>query len=83
MEIALRVPELKSEIKQCFQRKTMTPKLKIESKSMLTALYCVTMLQAEIHQLFKGEHAQTEFWSNFDNTKCCEYLQYQVKVIEI
>ena len=32
----------------------MPPKLQIESASMLIALYCVTMIQAEIHQLFQG-----------------------------
>ena len=30
------------ELKQCFQKKTMSPELQIESSSMLTALYCVT-----------------------------------------
>ena len=40
-------------LKQYFQRKTMSPKLQIESASMLTVLYCVTMIQAEIHQLFQ------------------------------
>ena len=32
----------------------MSPKPQIETASMLTALYCVTMIQAEIHQLFQG-----------------------------
>ena len=31
---------------------------------------------------FKGEHAQTQFWSNFEITKCCGYLGYKVKVIK-
>ena len=31
-----------------------SPQPQIESASMLTALYCVTMIQAEIHQLFQG-----------------------------
>ena len=26
---------------------------------------------------YKGEHAQTQFWSNFEITKCCGYLEYQ------
>ena len=30
------------------------PQPKIELASMLTALYCVKMIQAEIHQLFQG-----------------------------
>ena len=32
----------------------MSPQEQIESASMLTALYCVTIIQAEIHQLFQG-----------------------------
>ena len=32
---------------------------------------------------FKGEHAQTQFWSNFEITKCCGYREYKVKVIKI
>ena len=31
----------------------MSRQPQIESESMLTALYCVTMRQAEIHQLFQ------------------------------
>ena len=31
----------------------MSPKLQIELASMLTALNCVTMKQAEIHQIFQ------------------------------
>ena len=58
----------------------MSPKLQIESASMLTALYCVTMIQASINY-FKGEHAQTQFWSNFENTKCCGYIEYKIRVI--
>ena len=32
---------------------------------------------------FKGEHAQTQLWSNFEITKCCGYREYKVKVIKI
>ena len=28
---------------------------------------------------FKGEHAQTQFWSNVEITKCCGYREYNVK----
>ena len=71
-------------LKQCFQRKTMPPKLQIDLASILTVLYCVTMMQAEkFINYFKGEHEQTQFWSNFKYTKCCGYLEYKVKVIEI
>ena len=45
-----------------------------ESASMPTVLYCVTMIQI---------HAQTQFWVNFEITKCCGYLEYKVKVIKI
>ena len=60
----------------------MSPELQIESASMLTVLYCVTMIQAEIHQLFQGEHAKTQFMSNYEYTKCCGYLEYKLRVIE-
>ena len=32
---------------------------------------------------FKGEHAQKQFWSNFEIKKCCGYREYKVKVIKI
>ena len=32
----------------------MSPHQQIESESMLTALFCVTMIQAKIFQLFQG-----------------------------
>ena len=38
-----------AQFKQCFKRKTMSPKLQIESASMLTALYCIPVIQAEFH----------------------------------
>ena len=31
---------------------------------------------------FKGEHVQTQFGSNFENTKCCGYCEYKLKVIK-
>ena len=34
-----------------------------------------TMIQFEIHQYFKGDHAQTQFWSIFEVTKCCGDLE--------
>ena len=39
----------------------MSPKLQIESASMLTALYCVTMIQAGIHQLFQESIHKNNF----------------------
>ena len=48
----------------------------IELVSMLTALYCDTMIQAEICHYFRGEHAQTQLGSNFEITKCCGYLEF-------
>ena len=49
----------------------MSPKLQIESASMLTALYYVIMIQAEIHQLFQGRACMNTIWSNFENKKLC------------
>ena len=48
---------------------------------MLTALYCITMIQAKSINYFKGEHVQTQFWSNFENTKCCDNLEYRVNLV--
>ena len=59
----------------------MSPQPQIESASMLTALYCFTMIRLKSINYFKGEHAQTQFWSNFETTKCCDYLD--VNVIKI
>ena len=56
------------ELNQCFQRKTMSLHPQIESASMFTALYCVIMIQAEIHQLFQG--------TNTIFVKLCGYLEY-------
>ena len=42
----------KRQLKQCFQRKTMSLQPQNEPAYMLTALYCVTMIHAESHQSF-------------------------------
>ena len=44
--------------------------------------WCLLLPQWSINY-FKGEHAQTQFWSNFEITKCCGYREYKVKVIKI
>ena len=61
----------------------MSAKMQSELVSMNTALYCVTMIQLKSTNYLKKEHAQTQFWSIFENTKCCGYLECKVKVIEI
>ena len=43
---------------------TMSPKLQIDS-----ALYCVTLIHAEIGQLFQGRACTNTIWSNFEKTK--------------
>ena len=48
---------------------------------MLTTLYCVTMIQVEVHQLFQGRGSTNTFWSKFETTKCCGYREYTVSVI--
>ena len=40
----------------------MFPKLHIESASMLIALYYITTIQAEIHQLFQGRACTNIIW---------------------
>ena len=42
-------------LKQCFQRKTMPHKLQIDLASILTVLYCVTMMQAESSSIISRE----------------------------
>ena len=47
-------------------------------------LFIVSLLyRLKFINYFRGEHAQTQFWSNFEITKCCGYLGYKVKVIKI
>ena len=58
-------------IKQVFSEQKYAPQLQFESASILTALYCVSI------NYFKGEHAQTQFRSNFEITKCCGYGEGQ------
>ena len=36
-----------------------------------------------VSHYFKGERAQTQFWSNFEITKWCGYREYKVQVIRI
>ena len=40
-------------IKAVFSEENYVPQPQIELASMFTALYCVTIIQAEIHQLFQ------------------------------
>ena len=52
-----------------------SPQPQIESASMLTAPHLITIMQAEIHQLFQGKSMyKHNFLSNFEGTKCCGYL---------
>ena len=53
-------------------------KLQIESARMLTALIFILSQWYRLKSInyFKREHAQTQFWSNFENTKCCGYTEY-------
>ena len=61
----------------------MSPKPQIESASLLIAVYCVTMIQTDIHQLFQGRACTNTILVKLEITKCCCYLEYKVKVIEI
>ena len=61
----------------------MSPKLQIESASMLTALYCVTIIQAEIHQLFHGRACANTILVKLLNYKYYGYLECKVKVMKI
>ena len=63
-------------LKQCFQRKTMSPRPKFQSASMLTAPY---VSQWSIDH-FKGEHAQTQIWSNFTLRT---HTKFGIKIFEI
>ena len=44
----------------------MSSQQQIEPASMLTTLYCVTMIQAEIHQLIQRRACTNTIWSNFE-----------------
>ena len=64
--------------KQCFQRKIMSPC----NLSWQACLLLFFVSQWSINY-FKEEHAQTQFWPNFEITKCCGYREYKVKAIKI
>ena len=59
------------------------PQPQIESTSILTALYCVTIIQAEIHQLFQGRACTNTILVKLLITKYFSYLEYKVKVMKI
>ena len=70
----------------------MSLQLQIESASMLTKIIISSCLRhndtiytewLKSINYFKGEHAQTQFWSNFEITKCYGGLEHKVKVIKI
>ena len=70
----------------------MPPQPQTESANMLTQIIISSLLchndtiyKAWLKSInyFKGEHAQTQFWSNFEITKCCGDLEHQIKVISI
>ena len=58
------------------------PDRKLIGKHACCSLLC-HYDEAEIHQLLKGGHAQTQFWSNFEIKKYCGYFECKVKVIKI
>ena len=75
-----------------FSEENYVPNHKIESVSMLIKIIISSLLchNDTIYKewlksiyYFKGEHAQTQFWSNFEITKCCDDLEDKVKVIKI
>ena len=45
--------------------------------------YCSSLCHNDPSIIIKEEPAQTQFWSNFEITKCCDYCEYKVKVIKI
>ena len=64
-------------IKAVFTEENYVPQSQIES----TALHCVTIIQAETHQLFQGRACKNTILVKLEITKCCGYLGYKVKVI--
>ena len=61
----------------------MSPKLQIELASILTAIFVSQWYRLKSINYFKAEHLQTQFWSNFETTECCDYPEYKVKISEI
>ena len=54
------------------------------NRKLSRLLFIVSQLyRLKFINYFQGEHAQTQFWSNFEIIKCCGYLGYKVKVINI
>ena len=75
------------------QSKTLVYQIKIKAvfseenyvpqSQVIRMLFIVSQLyRLKFINYFKGEHAQTQFWSNFEITKCCGYRGYKVKVIK-
>ena len=70
----------------------MSLKPQIESANMLTKIIISSILYhnnttykewLKSINYFKGEHVQTQFWSKFEITKCCDDLEHKVKLIKI
>ena len=71
----------------------MSPHPQIVLASMLTKIIISSLLchndkkyiewLKSINYDFKGKHAQTQFWSNFEIRKCCGDLEHKVKFIKI
>ena len=54
------------------------------NRKLSRLLFIVSQLyRLKFVNYFKGEHAKTQVWSNYEITKCCGFLGYQVKVIKI
>ena len=61
----------------------MSSQPQFELASILTALYCVTMVQAEIHQLFQGRAWTNTILVKLQIIKYCGCRECKVKVIKI
>ena len=77
--ITLANSEDPNEHKAVFFREELSPNPNLSQQACLL-LFIVS--QCSINYI-KGEHAETQFWSIFENTKCCGYREYKVKVTKI
>ena len=73
----------KKKIKAVFSEENYVPNRKLSRQACLLLFIVSQWYRLKSINHFIWEHAQTQFWSIFETTKCCSYLEYKVNVIKI
>ena len=61
----------------------MSPNHKLSLQACLLLFIASQRYRLKSINYFKREHAQTQYWSNFEITMCSGYLEYKIKIIKI